>query len=189
MKFQLHKVLDESSQMSILDEVADNSSLFGKNPIRTSYEGSAHAEVSDILLRGPMSYDDMQNKKAPTFANESLHIALDCYDYPDYKLFKVTRDHVIDLYRLLNVMEMGRVLITGLNPSRVIYPHTDEGPVPKYYRRFHYVIQDGGCDMFTIGNQSQEMKTGQLWEVDVKQTHACMNLGTRSRIHLIMDFH
>ena len=192
MKFQLHKVLDTTSQSKILAEVIRNSHMFGLNPIRTDHPGSAHREVVDILLRGPVEISTLPfthgTYSAPTVITKQLHNDLECLDYKELKKFPCIVKillNTIKLFRALN----GRVIITQLAPGGVIYPHVDEGAVPEYYRRFHYVIQDGGRDVFMVDDCAQVMLTGQLWEVDVKQKHCCVNMGNKDRIHLIMDFH
>ena len=184
MNFILHKILSPQAQVDIQKEVSTRPNMFGRNPIRTGYGGSAHSEIKDILLRGPTN-----NGSIPTLPTIKLHKELQCSHYPAFDSFPVIEDLVDKLFMEMGFTQVGRVIITKLRPDAAIHPHVDEGPVPEYYQRFHYVIQDGGADHFLIGRDSQIMQTGQLWEVDVKRKHSCINMGYADRIHLIMDFH
>ena len=178
MKFILQRVLDTDTQNGIKDEVDVADSLWGVKTFRTDHEGSAHKEVVDILLRGPdLDGDDPFND-------------LYCEDYTTMHSFPRIKSTINDLTISLKMFNVGRIILTQLAPNGVIYPHVDEGDVPDYYRRFHYVIDDGGDgNLFIIGNSTQQMRTGQLWEVDVKQKHAVLNMGERDRVHMIVDLH
>jgi len=49
------------------------------------------------------------------------------------------------------------------------------------------VIQGTSGNIFTIDGRQQEMRTGQLWKVNVRKEHSVVNQSDRDRIHLIMD--
>ena len=157
-------------------EVHQNYHKFGEDKVR-QYPGSAHIEITDILLRGPDRADMM-----------TMHQALYCEDYDNMRLFPQIRELVEMVQtKVVDATKVGRVLVTRLKPNGKIHPHIDEGPVPEFYSRYHYVIQGDRFNMFTIDNSKQRMVTGQLWQVNVQKTHSVENCGKKDRIHLIMD--
>jgi hypothetical protein len=165
----------------LLDEI-DNSNHWGSNPIRTDYSGSAHAEIVDILLRGP----DIEHETNLAVLHQDIH----CMDYDLFDQFPVVRSLIDDVMKLVKGEELGRVILTRLAPNGVIYPHVDEGAVPEYYKRYHYCIHGGEGNWFLYGKHSTvESCPGFLYELDVTQNHAVVNMMDHDRVHLIMDIH
>jgi len=178
LNFTLFKINHTLKLLTVLREINQNDEFFGINRIR-QYAGSAHTEVDDILLRGPplsMGLTMME-----------LMNAIDCEWYQSVNMFPETYEMVSWITHYLGCKKLGRVIITKLAPGGVIYPHIDEGEVPKVYERFHYVIQGTSGNIFTIDGRQQEMRTGQLWKVNVRKEHSVVNQSDRDRIHLIMD--
>jgi hypothetical protein len=78
-------------------------------------------------------------------------------------------------------------MLAALGPHKHIYPHVDEGIVPTYYERYHYVITTGDDCLLIIQDEALEMEAGTLFWADVKSWHAAVNFGTQQRINIIMD--
>ena len=153
-------------------------SHWGANPIRTDYPGSAHAEIVDILLRGPADL---------TRPLPELYGELECVDYPLFEQFPETSGVANAIMVMSSASKMGRVILTRLAPNGVIYPHIDEGPVPLYYNRYHFCIQGGLGNLFVVDNVSTHMHPGEAHYVDVRQKHMVANLTEDDRVHLIVD--
>jgi len=158
------------------DEIQANASRFGLDTTR-QYEGSAHRQVTDVLLRGP-------DYGAEGATLQSLHHELECFDYEELDLFPEVMGTVQDI---VSDNVVGRVILAKLAPDGIIFPHKDEGPVPEFYTRCHYVIQ--GESTFIIDGHEQVMKEKELWIVNVLNEHSVINHGTIDRIHLIVDVH
>ena len=167
--------LDEKATQAIREELLQHSELFGQSP-RVTYEGSAHAEVHDIILRGPVVKD--------TDTLSDLHDRIECMDYMDYGKFPVLKNAIDEF---VADREVGRVIITALQPNGIIYPHNDEGSVPEYYDRYHYCVQGGIGNVFLVGNQGVQINTGEMYLIDVSQKHAVVNLMDAERVHCIID--
>lgn len=162
-----------NNQMAV--EVEDNYHKFGEDQVR-QYPGSAHIEITDILLRGPDVADLI-----------TMHQDIECGDYPNMKLFPEISQYVDKVREKVDAVKVGRVIITRLKSGGRIKEHTDEGPVPEFYQRYHYVIQGGEANLFYIDGDRQVMQTGELWHVNVRKPHHVVNAGGKDRIHLIMD--
>lgn len=162
-----------------LIEEIDHSNHWGSEPIRTNYPGSSHAEVVDILLRGPC-LDEPRDL-------HQLYNEIHCQDYDIYDQFPVTRQFVNHLRDYTASKEIGRVILTRLAPNGVIYPHIDEGEVPRYYKRYHYCVHGGDNNLFIVENITQSIQSKVLFEVDVTRKHAVVNMMDTDRVHLIMD--
>lgn len=179
------ELFDNISNHQVVMEISRNRVMFGANPIR-QYPGSAHAEVDDVLLRGPHGIDTPEHLDASDIVN--AHQEISCFDYFDTMMrFPHTMQLVEKIYNQVEGFRLGRVMITRLKPGGVIDPHVDEGPVPEYYTRYHYVIVGSPGNLFTVDGDTTIMLTGELWRVDVTKEHSVNNYAVTPRIHLIMD--
>ena len=169
--------LDYLDVEHLLKEVQDNEDLFGSVPLRTSYEGSAHTEVQDILLRGPEiggTLVDLQN-------------AVQCYNYPVFDLFPEMYEHVLDLMSLVRGEQLGRVIITKLPPKGKIHEHIDTGDAAEFYTRYHTVLDCGDFNYFYSGDEYLSMQKGHVYYVNNHIPHRVENDSNKDRIHLICD--
>ncbi len=164
---------------NIVTEVEAQRHKFGENRIRQSFEGSAHINVDDILLRGPML--------AAHRTLADLWFETQCVTYDNMQLFPTIQDFIEQWMEKLNLNTLGRVMLTRLPPYHAIYPHIDEGPVPKMYKRYNLVVWCGFENLYFVDGQAQRMTMGQMWCVDVTKLHSVYNRSALERIHLIMD--
>lgn len=172
---RLVQELGEDVLEAIQKEVIRASQLFGKSP-RTTYEGSAHTEVLDIILRGPELTEES--------TLESLHIETECVDYPATQAFPIL---CATVGALAEDRKIGRVLISALDPEGIIYPHIDEGPVPEQYDRYHICVQGGKGNHWLNGQVPYTVWTGEIWQFNVQVTHSVINLMDKQRIHVVFD--
>ena len=86
--------------------------------------------------------------------------------------------------------ELGRVLITRIPPGGQILPHRDDAGEYVNMRdiaRYHVVIQGLPGSLYHCGNETVNMRTGQIWWFNAKLDHAVINESADDRIHLLCD--
>ena len=185
MKY-FHRIGNAFDTTPVRRELAAQPLAWGRSP-RVTFPGSPHADAEDIILRGPVGaeYKTLQE----------LHQELSCEDYPAGELFPKTLAMAYNLAYLMSdpgardeyPLQLGRVILTKLEPGKTIHPHRDEGAVPEFYRRICMVVQGGDENVFMIEGEVQPMQTSEMWETDVRQMHTVINLMDQDRIHLIVD--
>lgn len=166
------RILQGVNVTPLLAELQD--APWDENRLRTTFEGSPHAEVSDIWLRfNEISENVIDDKEA--------------FDYPAYAGMPGFRKIVMALFAYVGGERLGRVLITKLPPGGKIYPHADEGAPALYYDRFHLCIQAGEGTSFRSLDETVEMRPGEIWWVDNRVEHEVINPTDTDRLHLIVD--
>lgn len=173
--FQLYSI----DSQPLLEEVIASREMFGSVPLRTSYEGSAHREVADILLRGP------EIRSESTL--EELQHTIPCINYNASESFSACMDACFDLMYAVKGVQLGRVIITKLPAGGSIYPHVDEGEAADFYSRYHIVINGQGGNTFFSGDEEVEMLSGDVWWINNHIEHSVENKSGYDRIHLICD--
>ncbi len=156
-----------------------NSNLYNEFTLRTQSNESPHKEVSDILLRGP----EITSESTPYELWNEIH----CINYNAFDVFPIAYQHVLDVMRVVDGVELGRVIITKLPPDGVITPHIDGGDAGEIYTRYHTVINGIIGNKFSSGDETVDMFTGETWWVNNHVTHSVHNNTDEDRIHLIMD--
>jgi hypothetical protein len=181
-----HRIGNHFDPNPVLRELKAQPLMWGRSP-RVTFKGSPHADVEDIILRGPIGYE---YKSIMELYNE-----LQCETYPAGELMPKTLLMATNLAFLLsnpamrdeNPLRLGRVILTKLAPGKTIHPHRDEGAVPAFYRRIHLCVDGGDENVFMINGEVQPMQTAEMWETDVREMHTIINLMDHDRIHLIVD--
>lgn len=174
--FECIDCLDTSD---LFKEVKDNLELFGELPLRTCSEDSPHRECTDILLRGPAISEDS--------TLESLWNEVQCINYKTIEKFPLIYNHVLDLMRLENGTQLGRVIITKLPAKGKVQEHIDAGYAGDFYMRYHTVLQGTEGNTFKSGDEEVQMLTGEVWYINNHIPHSVFNDSTTDRIHLICD--
>jgi quercetin dioxygenase-like cupin family protein len=78
-----------------------------------------------------------------------------------------------------------RVSVVRLLQGKSVYEHIDGGTYYKNKDRFHLVLQ--GSYLYTVEEQNEVYKTGDLFWFDNKKYHRSTNIGDCARISLIFD--
>lgn len=160
--------------------VARQGELWDRDPCRTTFDGTPHGEVNDIILRfGSVDFDEAGDD-------------LEAVDRPEMQRFPGLKTMLLDLMRLVGGVRLGRVVITKLEPGKRILPHADVvGKYAEYYTRFHVVLQGLPGSTFTCGEgadaETVQMLTGECWWFDAHAMHALSNNSKDDRIHLLVD--
>ena len=82
---------------------------------------------------------------------------------------------------------IGRVMINKLKPGGRIFPHADTPIHANYWDRYHLVLQSAPGSMFRCGDESINMRTGEVWWFQNAIEHEVTNNSADDRIHLIVD--
>ncbi|UIY28693.1 hypothetical protein LZK73_18355 [Neorhizobium galegae] len=115
----------------LMNAIQRQPELWNANPIRTKHPGTAHAEVSDILLRFNDVEEFLRTGDPTTITDDHEAIPGDAW----HKLPQA-RPIIFDLMRTVEATRLGRVIITKLPPGRQITPHVDGGAPATYFERF-----------------------------------------------------
>lgn len=150
--------------------------LWDEHPIRTTHPGTAHAEVSDILVW----FNDISNPEAVANDREVV-------PFPAWSQLPQIRPLVFTLMRWVEGVRLGRVIVTRLPPGKEIAPHVDGGAPATYFERYQIALQSlPGC-LFRAGDEVVQMRTGECWRFDNTQLHSVVNNSADDRLALIVD--
>lgn len=152
--------------------------LWNQNTLRTKHPGTAHNEVDDIWLRF--------NKIAE---GEEFKVVddMEAINYQAWWELPQARPLLFDLMRRVEGERLGRCLITRLTPGKRITPHVDMGAPATYYDRFHIVLQGAPGSLFRAGDETVNMRTGDVWWFDNCVEHEVLNNSQVDRIHIVAD--
>lgn len=82
---------------------------------------------------------------------------------------------------------LGRVAIVRVQPWAQVYRHFDSEEEYKTRHRYHLVLQAGGNNVLTSGDESVDAKPGEMWFFANKIYHRAHNKSSEPRIHVIFD--
>ncbi len=163
----------------VLLELARQPELWDQNALRTAHPQSPHTQVNDIWLR----FNEL-----PEPGQE--HLIVDKHEsvwYPAADKLPAARDLLHLLMARVKGIRLGRSIITRLAPGKKIDAHEDGGSHAAYYDRFHIVLQSGPGCLFRTGDETVQMRTGEVWWFDNSIEHEVINNSSDDRIHLIVD--
>jgi len=156
----------------LMAQIKANNDLWGENPMRAEYTGSAHSDVVDIWLR---------------FNETDPFNGLEAVDYPAFTRLPSVRSIIFGLMGMVEGERLGKCIITKLKPGGVIAPHIDEGLSPEYYQRYHIPLNSEPGSLFLCGDEIVGMQTGDVWWVNNREMHEVKNNSADDRIHLIVE--
>jgi len=81
-----------------------------------------------------------------------------------------------------------RTILVRLLAHGVIPEHTDNGYSLSRCHRVHIPLTTSDKTSFNVGDESKQMREGEIWEINNRHVHSVVNEGDQSRIHLIMDY-
>lgn len=171
--------------MPLLHAIQRAPHLWNRDKWRTEYQGTPHIDVSDIWLRYSSSDEtkDVANTEAVT---NDVHPVW----YPAWKDLPQVRNIVFDLMRATGAYELGRLLITKIPPGGQILPHSDaEGAYTDMSdgARYHVVLQGLPGSIFGCGDETVNMRSGEVWHFNHREKHWVKNNSSDDRIHLLVD--
>lgn len=172
------RIHSNANVMPLMAAIIRQPELWNQNKLRTTYEGTVHAEADDIWLR----FNDVNNASA----NEIMD-GHESIDYPAFASLPQARPLVFDLMRIVEGKRLGRVLITKLTPGKKIYPHEDSGDHASYYERYHIILQNSPGSVFRCGDEVICMKTGDVYWFNNAIEHEVINNSSDDRVTMIVD--
>lgn len=152
--------------------------LWNQNPLRTQHPGTAHFEADDIWLR----FNEIKPGKTARVVND-----IQCHNYPAFADLPQARPLIYGLAARMEADQIGRCMITKLKPGAKILPHADAGAPATFYERFHVVLMGNPGVDFRCGDETVQMRTGELWWFDNTKEHEVLNFSNEDRVHLIVD--
>lgn len=82
-----------------------------------------------------------------------------------------------------------RIVFLSLKPGKFVIPHVDKGISVLQNHRIHIPIYTNDDVIFTIEEETLNMKKGQIIEIDNTLMHDVKNDGDTVRIHLLVDWY
>lgn len=181
MGLSFEKVRSNIHVAPLLTQVSENPYLFKEFLQRQQYPGTAHSETETIYIRW-----------APEFTYESIFDSLDSVDYAAIEQLDSVKKIIVDVMLAVHAKDLGRVIITKLEPGGFIDPHVDEGKYAGHFERFHIPLYaKDGCVFFVENNRGEgefaNMREGELWWFNHQKKHWVVNSSQEPRVHLIID--
>lgn len=166
--------LDVSPLLVALDERPE---LWKQITVRQTVEGTSHSDTETIFARGPSEF--------------TMQEYMGTVDAHDYEATHTLKDTLLPLMNSvlhqLKCVELGYILIVNLKAGGFVSAHNDEGTYAEYYERYHLVLSSEEGNLFTCGEDSVHMKSGELWWFNHRETHAVINNSSKDRLHIIFD--
>ncbi len=167
-----YKLTENVPVLPIMASLAIQPGLWNQDDVRKKFEDSPHTQVDDILLR----FGDPDGDN------------LEAFDGPAMRVLPNVKKLLLDTMHLVGGSRLGRVIITRLEPGKKIAPHSDVlGKYAEYYTRYHLVLQGLPGSMFNCGDETVNMKTGELWWFDAHAEHSVTNNSADDRVHMLID--
>jgi hypothetical protein len=157
--------------LPIMHAVMRQPELWNTDKTRTGIPNGPHGQASDIILR---------------FGERDLG-SLQAWDREAMKCVPGAKTLALDIMRIVGGSQLGRVMITKLEPGKKIAAHADEGAYAKFYNRYHVILQGMPGSLFTCGDETVNMLTGECWWVDRRVVHSLANNSKDDRVHMIVD--
>jgi hypothetical protein len=166
----------------LLNALQRQPELWNQHPIRTKHPGTAHADVSDILLRFN-DYSEFERTGDPTTVTDDK----ECIAFPAWEKLPQISPIIFDLMRTVEATRLGRVIITKLPPGKTITPHVDGGAPATYYERYQLALQSLPGALFRIGEETVNFRSGDMWWIQNNIVHSVENNSADDRIVAIID--
>ena len=160
-------------------------SLWNAHDFRTTYTGTPHRDVDDVLLRFSAPPKTADPGRLGDVLEDMEPVA-----YPAWRELPQVRPIVFDLMRRVEALSLGRVIITRLRPGGRIAPHADvdgEYCTREDGMRFHVVLQGLPGSLYHCGDETISMLTGTAWWFQHREVHAVENNSADDRVHLLVD--
>jgi Aspartyl/Asparaginyl beta-hydroxylase len=177
-----HKVAEGICMAPLALSLARKPWLWNANTFRTTYPKTPFGDCDDIFLR----FDDVEKCGTQTDAIGGDHTQW----YPAVHELPEVKPLVLDLMRGVGGHEIKRLLITRLRPGKSFLPHSDKDGSyvhTKNMARYHMVLQGLPGSLFTCGDETVCMRTGEVWWFNAHELHSGVNNSADDRIHILAD--
>ena len=174
--------MGDVNPLPLLHAIKMQPDLWDRQTLRTKHPGSAHAQVSDIWLRFNDVAEYERTGDPASIANDR-----DCIECPAWRDLPQVRPIVFDLMRMVEGVQLGRVIITRMKPGSRITPHVDQGSPATFYSRYQVALQSLPGANFNIGDETMNFRSGEVWWIDNEVEHSVENNSADDRIVMIVD--
>jgi quercetin dioxygenase-like cupin family protein len=147
--------------------------LWNEHNARTKDESSPHYELDDIWTR----FGDTEYAENGQPHNSKW--------YPSADILGI-KALVYDLFRAVEGVELGGVLITRIPAGKECKPHTDPGWHARRYQKFAVQITSAPGQKFCFDEEELETKPGDIFWFDNQYTHWVVNPTPYDRITMIV---
>ena len=181
MKY-FHKIAEGIDVMPLLHAVVRQPELFNTNRFRTTFPNTPHVDVDDILIR--FSDTDKCPTTGHVIGDENL------IWHPAYEKLPQAKPIILDLMRRVEAYALDRVLISKIRPGGRVLPHADKDGDYVQHKdraRYHIVLQGLPGSLYTTGDETVCMRTGEAWWFNAWEVHHVQNNSADDRIHLLVD--
>ena len=169
----------------LLHSIMRQQHLWKEDTYLRDYPQGPFAQIETIMLRFPSrSVHETEEALAKHLENFDQHENI---DQPAYALLTDARPLVRALMTQVHGERLGRVLINKIRPGGRIFPHADEPVHAEYWDRYHFVLQSTPGCLFRCGDETVNMKTGEVWWFQNQIEHEVVNNGSDDRIHMVVD--
>lgn len=180
-----HRVAAGVGVGPLMHAIARQPDLWNRNRWRTTYTGTPHGDIDDILLRysggaaiaGPDTAEAVQQDDCPVW-------------HPAAARLPQAKPLVLALMQEVGAYQLDRLLVTRLPPGGRILPHADNHGSYVHRdgaARYHVVLQGLPGSMFRCGGEEVCMRTGEIWWFNPHQVHEVLNNSADDRVHLLVD--
>ena len=168
--------------MPLLLAIQRQPNLWNRHGFRKEFEGTSHAQTSDLWLR---FRDEKPFKEAGDYTGfEDEH---DAIWYPEAYALPQARPIVFGLMARVEGVRLGGVMITKIPAGGRVLPHSDHGWHAKYYNTKIYVPLQSNPKCFNrVEDDIVAMGPGEAWYFDNTKEHEVVNDGEDDRITLIV---
>lgn len=163
--------------------------LWNQYSLRTQTEGTPHREVDDIWLR----MNDLE-KCQQAAARDGFIDHRESICYPAWEKLPQVRQLIMAVMSTVEGQRLGRCFVSRMKPGAQIYPHKDIGDDlsvyydnEPYYSRYHIVLQGLPGSLFLCGDETVNMRTGEVWWFNGAMEHSVINNSADDRIHIVAD--
>ena len=171
------RIAENVPTMPVMHALQRHPDLWDQNTLRTQFEGSPHAQVHDIWLL----FNSIEQ------SDESIANDCEVVTYPAWFMLPEARKLAIDLMQIVGGRQLGRVMITKLEPGKKIPEHRDEGAPATFFQRYQVALQSLTGVTFQIDDEAVVFATGEIWWIDNTRKHSVKNNSADDRVVMIVD--
>jgi len=176
--------------LDLVQALALRGDLWNQDTFRTQTEGLPFVGTDDILVRYPEPQEDAALRLQDASPVWRRSWITEDNEAPFLSLLPQVRPIIHSLMCNVPCEALGRVVISRLAPGASILPHADNVGGYTDLRgaaRYHVVLQGEAGNLFHCGNETVEMRTGQVWWFNQKLVHSVENKSASERLHLLVD--
>lgn len=172
------KLADNVDITTLMAQLQRQPDLWNENTLRTKHPGTVHSQVSDIWVW----FNELHTQSDNLVINDREVIP-----YRAWHCLPALRPIIFALMRQVEAVRLGRVVITRLPSGKDVSPHKDMGAAAEYFQRYQIALQCLPGNIFTIDDEKISFRTGEVWQINNRETHSVLNNSSDDRIVCIVD--